>query len=340
MFETFSEKVKALKTVVSGIEKQFGKGSLMALGDVEAEEVATISSGSTAIDLALGVGGYPRGRVIEIFGPESSGKTTLTLHAIAEAQRAGGIAAFIDAEHALDVAYAKSLGVDTEKLLVSQPDTGEQALEIAEALVRSGAVDLVVIDSVAALTPKAELEGDMGDSHMGLQARLMSQALRKLTAVTHRTQTTLMFINQLRQKIGVMFGPSETTTGGNALKFYSSIRLDVRRIATIKSGEEKLGSRTRVKVVKNKCAPPFTEAEFEIRWGAGIDAPSELLDLGLARGLVEKSGAHFSYNGQQLGHGRERAREALLQDPKAMAALREAILASGPVRPGRADADA
>ncbi|MGZ3448647.1 MAG: recombinase RecA [Polyangiales bacterium] len=340
MFETFSEKVKALKTVVSGIEKQFGKGSLMALGDVEAEEVATISSGSTAIDLALGVGGYPRGRVIEIFGPESSGKTTLTLHAIAEAQRAGGIAAFIDAEHALDVAYAKSLGVDTEKLLVSQPDTGEQALEIAEALVRSGAVDLVVIDSVAALTPKAELEGDMGDSHMGLQARLMSQALRKLTAVTHRTQTTLMFINQLRQKIGVMFGPSETTTGGNALKFYSSIRLDVRRIATIKSGEEKLDSRTRVKVVKNKCAPPFTEAEFEIRWGAGIDAPSELLDLGLARGLVEKSGAHFSYNGQQLGHGRERAREALLQDPKAMAALREAILASGPVRPGRADADA
>jgi recombination protein RecA len=340
MFETFSEKVKALKTVVSGIEKQFGKGSLMALGDVEAEEVATISSGSTAIDLALGVGGYPRGRVIEIFGPESSGKTTLTLHAIAEAQRAGGIAAFIDAEHALDVAYARSLGVDTEKLLVSQPDTGEQALEIAEALVRSGAVDLVVIDSVAALTPKAELEGDMGDSHMGLQARLMSQALRKLTAITHRTQTTLMFINQLRQKIGVMFGPSETTTGGNALKFYSSIRLDVRRIATIKSGEEKLGSRTRVKVVKNKCAPPFTEAEFEIRWGAGIDAPSELLDLGLARGLIEKSGAHFSYNGQQLGHGRERAREALLQDPKAMVALREAILASGPVRPGRADADA
>jgi recombination protein RecA len=255
MFETFNEKVKALKSVVAGIEKQFGKGALMALGDVEAEPVSTISSGSTAIDLALGVGGYPRGRVIEIFGPESSGKTTLTLHAIAEAQRAGGIAAFIDAEHALDVAYARSLGVDTEKLLVSQPDTGEQALEIAEALVRSGAVDLVVVDSVAALTPKAEIEGDMGDAHMGLQARLMSQALRKLTGITHRTQTTLIFINQLRQKIGVMFGPSETTTGGNALKFYASVRLDVRRIATIKSGDEKLGARTRVKVVKNKCKP-------------------------------------------------------------------------------------
>ncbi len=245
-----------------------------------AEPVAVISrAGRTALDLALGVGGYPRGRIVEIYGPESSGKTTLTLHAIAEAQRAGGIAAFIDAEHALDVAVRRALGVDTEKLLVSQPDTGEQALEIAEALVRSGAVDLVVIDSVAALTPKAEIEGEMGDSHMGLQARLMSQALRKLTGITHRTQTTLIFINQLRQKIGVVFGSPETTTGGNALKFYSSIRLDVRRIATIKSGEEKLGARTRVKVVKNKCAPPFTEAEFDIRWGAGIDTASELLDL-------------------------------------------------------------
>ncbi len=340
MFETFGEKVKAIKTVVSGIEKQFGKGALMALGDVEAEPVAAIPSGSTALDLALGVGGYPRGRVVEVFGPESSGKTTLTLHAIAEAQRAGGIAAFIDAEHALDVAYAKTLGVDTEKLLVSQPDTGEQALEIAEALVRSGAVDLVVIDSVAALTPKAELEGDMGDQHMGLQARLMSQALRKLTAVTHRTQTTLIFINQLRQKIGVMFGPSETTTGGNALKFYSSVRLDVRRIATIKAGEEKLGARTRVKVVKNKLAPPFTEAEFEIRWGMGIDPASELLDLGVARGVVDKSGAHLSFAGEALGHGRERAREALLAKPATMLALREAILASGPSKPGRPDADA
>jgi len=335
MFETFSEKVKALKGVVSSIEKQFGKGALMALGDVEAEPVSVISSGSTAIDLALGVGGYPRGRVVEIFGPESSGKTTLTLHAIAEAQRAGGIAAFIDAEHALDVAYAKSLGVDTEKLLVSQPDTGEQALEIAEALVRSGAVDLVVIDSVAALTPKAELEGEMGDAHMGLQARLMSQALRKLTAITHRTQTTLMFINQLRQKIGVVFGPSETTTGGNALKFYSSVRLDVRRIATIKSGEEKLGARTRVKVVKNKCAPPFAEAEFEIRWGAGIDTASELIDLGVARGLIEKSGAHLSFAGEQLGHGRERARDTLIANPDTMLALREAVLAAGPARAGR-----
>ncbi len=340
MFETFGEKVKALKSVVAGIEKQFGKGALMALGDVEAEPVSVISSGSTAIDLAMGVGGYPRGRVIEIFGPESSGKTTLTLHAIAEAQRAGGIAAFIDAEHALDVAYAKSLGVDTEKLLVSQPDTGEQALEIAEALVRSGAVDLVVVDSVAALTPKAEIEGDMGDAHMGLQARLMSQALRKLTGVTHRTQTTLIFINQLRQKIGVMFGPSETTTGGNALKFYASVRLDVRRIATIKSGDEKLGARTRVKVVKNKCAPPFSEAEFEIRWGIGIDSASELLDLGLARGVVEKAGAHLSFGGEQLGHGRERAREALLGNPKLLLALREAVMAAGPIKPGRREADA
>jgi len=340
MFETFGEKVKALKSVVQGIEKQFGKGALMALGDVEAEPVSVISSGSTAIDLALGVGGYPRGRVIEIFGPESSGKTTLTLHAIAEAQRAGGIAAFIDAEHALDVAYAKSLGVDTEKLLVSQPDTGEQALEIAEALVRSGAVDLVVVDSVAALTPKAEIEGDMGDAHMGLQARLMSQALRKLTGVTHRTQTTLIFINQLRQKIGVMFGPSETTTGGNALKFYSSVRLDVRRIATIKSGDEKLGARTRVKVVKNKCAPPFAEAEFEIRWGVGIDSASELLDLGIARNVVEKSGNHLSFGGEALGNGRERSRETLLGNPKLLMALREAVMAAGPSKPGRREADA
>ncbi|GAC1353008.1 MAG: recombinase RecA [Polyangiales bacterium] len=332
MFETFNEKVRALKTVVSGIEKQFGKGSLMALGDVDAEPVETISSGSVALDFAMGVGGYPRGRVVEIYGPESSGKTTLTLHAIAEAQRSGGIAAFIDAEHALDIAYAKALGVDVEKLLVSQPDTGEQALEIAEALVRSGAVDLVVIDSVAALTPKAEIEGDMGDQHMGLQARLMSQALRKLTAITHRTQTTLMFINQMRMKIGVMFGSPETTSGGQALKFYSSVRLDVRRIATIKSGEDRIGARTRVKVVKNKCAPPFAEAEFEIRWGTGIDAASELLDLGVAFGVVEKSGAYLSFAGESLGQGRERAREALLANPATLLALREAVMASRPTK--------
>ncbi len=335
MFETFNEKVKAIKTVVQAIEKQFGKGSLMALGDVEAEPFSVLPSGSTAIDMALGIGGYPRGRVIEIFGPESSGKTTLTLHAIAEAQRAGGIAAFIDAEHALDINYAKALGVDTEKLLVSQPDTGEQALEIAEALVRSGAVDLVVIDSVAALTPKAEIEGEMGDAHMGLQARLMSQALRKLTAVTHRTQTTLIFINQLRNKIGVIFGSPETTTGGNALKFYASVRIDVRRIGTVKSGDENLGARTRVKVVKNKCAPPFTEAEFEIRWGIGIDAATELIDLGIQRGLVDKSGAYLSFAGESLGQGREKARDALIANPANMNALREAVLASGPVRPGR-----
>ncbi len=336
MFESFNEKVKAIKAVVAGVEKQFGKGSLMALGDVEEmEPVAALPSGSTGLDLALGVGGYPRGRVVEIFGPESSGKTTLTLHAIAEAQRAGGLAAFIDAEHAFDVQYAKQLGVDTEKLLVSQPDTGEQALEIAEAIVRSGAVDLVVIDSVAALVPKAEIEGEMGDQHMGLQARLMSQALRKLTAVTHRTQTTLMFINQLRNKIGVVFGNPETTTGGNALKFYASVRLDVRRVATVKSGEEKLGSRTRVKVVKNKCAPPFTEAEFDIRWGGGIDAAGELIDLGVLRGIVDKSGAYLSFAGENLGQGRERARDAVIANPVLLQTLRDAVLAAGPVRPGR-----
>ena len=334
MFETFGEKVKAIKTVVSSIEKQFGKGSLMALGDVEPEPVAVIPSGSTALDMALGIGGYPRGRVVEIYGPESSGKTTLTLHAIAEAQRGGGIAAFIDAEHALDIGYAKALGVDTEKLLVSQPDTGEQALEIAEALVRSGALDLVVVDSVAALTPKAEIEGEMGDQHMGLQARLMSQALRKLTAVTHRTQTTLIFINQLRNKIGVIFGSPETTTGGNALKFYSSVRVDVRRIGQVKSGDETLGARTRAKVVKNKCAAPFTEAEFEIRWGRGIDAFTEVLDLGVARGLVEKSGAYLSFGSESLGQGRERARETLRDNPATYLALRDAVLSSGPIRPG------
>ncbi len=280
MLEQIADKMRALKGVMAAVEKQFGKGAVMTLGDDEdPEPVATISTGSLALDLATGIGGLPRGRIVEIFGPESSGKTTLALHAIAQAQRAGGVAAFIDAEHALDVAYARAVGVETEKLLVSQPDTGEQALDITEVLVRSGVVDLVVIDSVAALTPKAELEGDMGDAHMGLQARLMSQALRKLTAAAYRGGTCLMFLNQLRQKIGVQFGSPETTTGGNALKFYASMRFDVRRIGQVKVGDEPVGGRTRVKLVKNKCAPPFTEAEFEIRWGTGIDAMSELLDL-------------------------------------------------------------
>src|SRR5207253_43244 len=282
------EKEKAIELAVSAIEKQFGKGAVMRLGSDEplVQDISAISSGSVSLDLALGVGGIPRGRVIEVYGPEASGKTTLTLHMVAEAQKAGGVAAFIDAEHALDVGYARKLGVRTEDLLISQPDTGEQALEICEMLVRSGAVDLIVIDSVAALTPRAELEGEMGDQHMGLQARLMSQALRKLTAIAHRTGTTLMFINQLRHKIGVTFGSPETTTGGNALKFYASMRMDVRRIGQVKIGDELVGGRTRVKVAKNKCAPPFTEAEFEIRYGTGVDSMSELIDLGVLRGLV------------------------------------------------------
>src|SRR3954470_20163459 len=309
---TLAEKLSALKSVVGSIEKQFGKGAIMALGDDESTDVRVIPSGALAIDDALGVGGYPRGRIVEIYGPESSGKTTLTLHALREAQRGGGVAAFIDAEHAFDVNYARSLGVDVDKLLVSQPDSGEQALEIVEMLTRSGAVDVVVIDSVAALTPKAEIEGEMGDAHMGLQARLMSQALRKLTAVTHKTDTTLMFINQLRQKIGVVFGNPETTTGGNALKFYASVRLDVRRIGPVKVGEDAIGNRTRVKVVKNKCAPPFQEAEFEIRWGKGIDSASDLLDLAVARGVIDKSGAHLTFAGEHIGHGREKARESII----------------------------
>jgi recombination protein RecA len=342
MLEQIADKMKTLKNVVAIVEKQFGKGAIMALGDeVTIEPVAALPTGSLSIDLASGIGGYPRGRVVEIFGPESSGKTTLALHAIAQAQRAGGVCAFIDAEHALDVAYARAIGVEIDKLLISQPDTGEQALDIAELLVKSGAIDLVVIDSVAALTPKAELEGDMGDSHVGLQARLMSQALRKLTGVAYRTGTTLMFLNQLRQKIGVMFGNPETTTGGNALKFYASMRLDVRRIGQVKVGDELVGGRTRVKVVKNKVAPPFCEAEFDIRYGVGVDALTEMLDLGTSRGLVEKNGNHLAFAGAQLGNGRERSRDALAQSSELQSTLRQAILASGPTRPGRrSDGDA
>ena len=330
-----ADKFRAIKSVISSVEKQFGKGAIMQLGDEDVlAEVSTTSTGSITLDLATGVGGLPRGRVVEVFGPESSGKTTLSLHAIAEAQKAGGICAFIDAEHALDLAYARNIGVEVDKLLVSQPDHGEQALEITEALVRSGAVDLIVIDSVAALTPKAEIEGDMGDSHMGLQARLMSQALRKLTAIAHRTETTIVFINQLRQKIGVTFGSPETTTGGNALKFYASMRLDVRRIGQVKVGDDVVGGRTRVKLVKNKLAPPFQEAEFEIRYGAGVDRLSELLDLGVAKELVEKNGNHMYFAGSALGNGRERSRESLAQDAELRLTLEQAIRATLPPRGG------
>ena len=336
MLDSHHEKLRQIKSVCLSIEKQFGRGSIMPLGDESiAEPVSVLPSGSLALDLATGIGGYPRGRIVEVFGPEASGKTTLALHAIAEAQKAGGICAFIDAEHALDVAYARQVGVELEKLLVSQPDTGEQALDITEALVRSGAVDLIVVDSVAALVPRAEIEGEMGDAHMGLQARLMSQALRKLTAVAHRTGTMLLFINQLRQKIGVTFGTPETTTGGNALKFYASMRLDVRRIGQVKVGDDLVGGRTRVKVVKNKCAPPFTEAEFEIRWGGGVDRVSELIDLGLARGLLERSGNHLSFAGSTLGNGRERSRESVAANPEVARMIREAIVAAGPTRPGK-----
>ena len=307
-----SEKFKAVAAAIGAIEKQFGKGAVMRLGEgEEPQKVDVIPSGSIGLDVALGCGGYPRGRVVEIYGPESSGKTTLTLHAIAQVQAQGGVAAFVDAEHALDVTYARRLGVKIEELLISQPDTGEQALEIAETLVRSGAVDLVVVDSVAALVPKAEIEGEMGDAHMGLQARLMSQALRKLTAVVSRNSATVIFINQIRMKIGVVFGSPETTTGGNALKFYCSVRLDIRRIGAVKDGEQVVGNRTRVKVVKNKLAPPFRETEFDILFGTGISRPHELLDLGVERGLVEKSGAWFEVSGERFGPGRDKAAEAL-----------------------------
>ncbi len=309
------EKIKAIDLALAQIEKQFGKGSIMRLGSKEAiVPIAVISTGSISFDAALGVGGVPRGRVVEIFGPESSGKTTIALQVIAEAQKAGGMAAFVDAEHALDPGYAKKLGVDVDNLLVAQPDYGEQALEIAEALVRSGAIDVLVVDSVAALVPKAELDGEMGDSHMGLQARLMSQALRKLTGIVSKSRTCLIFINQIREKIGVMFGNPETTTGGRALKFYSSVRIDIRRIAAIKEGDVMVGSRTKVKVVKNKTAAPFREAEFDIMYGEGISREGDLLDLGVDKNIVEKSGAWFSYKGERIGQGRENVKQFLKEN--------------------------
>jgi len=312
-----ADRAKALSAALSQIEKQFGKGSIMRLAEgASPEDIQVVSTGSLGLDIALGVGGLPRGRVIEIYGPESSGKTTLTLQVIAEMQKLGGTCAFIDAEHALDVQYAAKLGVELEDLLVSQPDTGEQALEITDALVRSGSVDLIVIDSVAALTPKAEIEGEMGDSLPGLQARLMSQALRKLTGNINRTNTTVIFINQIRMKIGVMFGNPETTTGGNALKFYSSVRLDIRRIGSIKKGDEIVGNETRVKVVKNKVAPPFKTAEFDILYGAGVSRQGEVLDLGVAAGIVDKSGAWYSYKGDRVGQGKDNAREFLKENPE------------------------
>jgi recombination protein RecA len=310
-----ADREKALETALAQIDRQFGKGSVMRLGENSRPPIEVIPTGSIALDVALGIGGLPRGRVIEVFGPESSGKTTVALHAVANAQRAGGIAAFIDAEHALDPEYAKKLGVDTDALLVSQPDTGEQALEIADMLIRSGALDVIVIDSVAALVPRAEIEGEMGDSHVGLQARLMSQALRKITGALNNSGTTAIFINQLREKIGVMFGSPETTTGGRALKFYASIRLDVRRIETLKDGSEPVGSRTRVKVVKNKVSPPFKQAEFDILYGIGISREGSLIDMGVEQGIVRKSGAWYTYEGDQLGQGKENARSFLRDNP-------------------------
>lgn len=311
-----TNKLKALQAAMEKIEKSYGKGAIMKMGDAKIEEIPVIPTGSIGLNAALGVGGFPRGRIIEIYGPESSGKTTLAIHAIAEAQKAGGIAAFVDAEHAFDRFYAEKLGVDIDNLLISQPDSGEQALEIAEQLIRSSAIDIVVIDSVAALTPKAELEGDMGDSKMGLQARLMSQALRKLTAAINKTNTTCIFINQLRDKIGVMFGNPETTTGGNALKFYASVRLDIRRIGQLKDGEDVKGNQTRVKVVKNKVAPPFRKAEFDIMYGEGISRAGEIIDLGSDLGVIKKSGSWYSYNETKLGQGREAAKDMIKDNPE------------------------
>ncbi|WP_193598675.1 recombinase RecA [Microbacterium sp. YJN-G] len=319
------DREKALDSALAHIERQFGKGSIMRLGSDERAPVEVIPTGSIALDAALGIGGLPRGRIIEIYGPESSGKTTLTLHAIANVQRAGGIAAFIDAEHALDPEYAKKLGVDIDQLLVSQPDTGEQALEIADMLIRSGAIDLVVIDSVAALVPEAEIKGEMGDSHVGLQARLMSQALRKLTGGLNQTKTTAIFINQLREKIGVFFGSPETTAGGKALKFYASVRLDIRRIETLKDGAEAVGNRTRVKVVKNKMAPPFKQAEFDILYGVGISREGSLIDYGVEHGIVKKSGSWYTYDGDQLGQGKENARNFLIKNDDIAVAIETQI---------------
>ncbi len=319
------EKMKALEAALGQIEKQFGKGSVMKLGDFTAMNVEAIPTGALSLDIALGIGGIPRGRIIEVFGPESSGKTTIALHMIAEAQKMGGEAAFIDAEHALDPVYAKHLGVDIDNLIVSQPDTGEQALEIAEALVRSGALDIIVVDSVAALVPKAEIDGDMGDSHVGLQARLMSQALRKLAGVINKSKCVIVFINQLREKVGVMFGNPETTPGGRALKFYASVRLDIRRIESIKQDGEVIGNRTRVKVVKNKVAPPFREAEFDIIYGKGVSKEGNILDIAVNLNIIEKSGSWFNYNGERIGQGRENAKAYLLENPKILEEVEKKI---------------
>ena len=338
-----TEKAKALQAALAQIEKQFGKGTIMRLGEGEVvADIQVVSTGSLGLDVALGVGGLPRGRVIEIYGPESSGKTTLTLQVIAEMQKLGGTCAFIDAEHALDTAYAQKLGVNLQDMLISQPDTGEQALEIVDSLVRSGAIDLVVIDSVAALTPKAEIEGDMGDSLPGLQARLMSQALRKLTATIKKTNCTVIFINQIRMKIGVMFGSPETTTGGNALKFYASVRLDIRRIGTIKKGDEAIGNETRVKVVKNKVSPPFKQAEFDILFGAGISREGEIIDMGVVAKVVDKSGAWYAYNGEKIGQGRDNAREFLRENPELAREIENKVRESLGIaqRPAAANADA
>jgi recombination protein RecA len=328
MADNAEQKNKALSAALGQIEKQFGKGSVMRLGDEGvSRDIEAISTGSLGLDVALGIGGLPKGRVVEIYGPESSGKTTLTLHVIAEAQKAGGTCAFVDAEHALDPSYAEKLGVNVDDLLVSQPDTGEQALEITDMLVRSGAVDVLVVDSVAALTPKAEIEGDMGDSHMGLQARLMSQALRKLTANIKRSNTLVIFINQIRMKIGVMFGNPETTTGGNALKFYASVRLDIRRIGAIKKGDEVLGNETRVKVVKNKVAPPFKQVQFDILYGEGISHQGEIIDMGVDQGIVDKAGAWYSYNGDRIGQGKDNVRNFLKENPDVADEIEEQIRA-------------
>ena len=324
-----AEKLKALQLAMDKIDKDFGKGAIMRLGDDKVEDVQVISTGSVTLNLALGVGGYPRGRVIEIYGPESSGKTTLAIHAMAEVQKQGGIAAIIDAEHAFDRFYAEKLGVDTNNLLIAQPDSGEQALEIADKLISSAAVDLIVVDSGAALTPKAEIDGDMGDNKVGLQARLMSQALRKLTATINKTQTTCIFINQLREKIGVMFGNPETTTGGNALKFYASVRLDIRRVSQIKDGEEIIGSQVRVKVVKNKVAPPFKKAEFDLMFNEGISRSGEIVDLGVAKGILQKSGSWFSYNGQKLAQGRDAVKKLLQENPDLADEIEAKIMANG-----------